>query len=112
MNTIPKMIKHSDLLSALEPLFDLLGVTAMDVFETPGLHISPLEVTWAMPPGPQAKNGRRKRVLVREAGLEPLREEYEELMVFVRVKTDLAVEANLGALVSAAAAEGAARGKR
>lgn len=45
---IPKSVRHTDLLEALQPLLDLLGVSPQEMF--PPLHIGLDEITFAIVP--------------------------------------------------------------
>lgn len=36
---IPLSVKHSDLMAALQPLYDLLGTSARNIYDEPGITI-------------------------------------------------------------------------
>lgn len=107
MSAIPEEIKHADLIVALEPLLEMLGVTAKDIFGAPGLTITATEVTFLVSAGEETGAGRRKRVRPADVGLTAPRDEAcDELAVFVRVRTDLADDSYASVAARRAAAEG------
>lgn len=96
MSTIPTEIKHSDLLKALRPLMDLLGVDEHDLYAEPGLTIKATEVTFLMFAGDKPEGGRRMRVPASDVGLAgPRGDVHDEVSFFVRVKTDLAEDSSV-----------------
>lgn len=85
---IPKQVRQSDLMTAMQPLYELLGVTAMHVYSWPPMVIGADFVTFSVVATSEAEWSRdngRPESMPPTPGWNPQGNEFGELSIGIRV---------------------------